>query len=420
MPGGSNRPTGVDEKDSLKDFHRVLAEQATSQQITEFQGLLKDAESAKAILETLVQQRSHAGSGSEAPVSAAEIKRSLEQLRAGNQKFVEGFSAVQKSGLKEIIRKLGEADSNLDADAKRLNQSLQATNRDSTEVESRCKSVIQSLADFSSQEFALGREMGIMLAEATDQTFKLAEVRMPVSIGKQTITVTVSALLWQVAAQGAERTFKLLRIVDLSDLQQKLTELLRAQLDTAGACGERLAVREATIAASSPASVLGLELHYERWSCMRLAGQSTSQELAEADGWVEVKLTPVVEKENLLKLATEFSRINAAGVMGESLRSGDLGEELRDKLSRAILSALQTGIKFQNNLPSEVRDVAVVQNAKFQDIGVGKVGVVLYGQLVLSDEQDGHLANELNRAQFAQGTAPSEGPPAKSKSIPGR
>jgi hypothetical protein len=393
-----------------------LAVQATSPQITEFQVLLKDAESAKANLQTFIQQQSHAGAGSEFSVDAAAITRSLQQLGADSQKFVEGFSAAQKSGLKETLKKLGEADSNLDADEKKLDESVPAGSRATTELESRVESLAKSLADFSNQEFTLGRELGIVLAEGSDQTFKLAEVRMPVSIGKQTITVTVSALLWQVAAQGAERTFKLLRIVDLSDLQQKLTELVRAQLDTAGACGERLAVREATIAASSPASVLALELHYERWSCMRLAGQSTAQELAEADGSVEVKLTPVVEKENFLRLVTELSRINAAGVMGESLRSGNLGEELRDKLSRAILSALQTGINFQNNLPSEVRHVAMVQNAKFQGIGVGKLGVVLDGQLVLSDEQVHHLANELNQAQFAQGTAVTEASSPKSKS----
>lgn len=42
VPGANNRPTGVDEKDTLKDFHRALAVQATSQQITEFQALLTE------------------------------------------------------------------------------------------------------------------------------------------------------------------------------------------------------------------------------------------------------------------------------------------------------------------------------------------------------------------------------------------
>src|SRR4029077_19129277 len=31
IPGATNRPTGVDEKDDLKDFHHALAVQATTQ-----------------------------------------------------------------------------------------------------------------------------------------------------------------------------------------------------------------------------------------------------------------------------------------------------------------------------------------------------------------------------------------------------
>ena len=34
--GSIGRPTGVDEKDSLKDFHEAMAVQATGQQISEF------------------------------------------------------------------------------------------------------------------------------------------------------------------------------------------------------------------------------------------------------------------------------------------------------------------------------------------------------------------------------------------------
>lgn len=261
--------------------------------------------------------------------------------------------------------------------------------------------------------------MGLTLADGSDRTFTLADVRSPVSIGRQTIAVTISAELVQVASQGAQRTFNLERIVDLSGLQENVTGLLRTQLDTTGACGERLAVREATIASSSPASILTLELHYERWSCIRLAGQPTSQELAEEDGSVEMKLTPVVEKANSLKLITEISRIKAAGMMAESLRAGDLGQHLHDQVSQSILPALQAGLNFQNTLPPAVREMAAVQSAKFQDVGVGKLGVVLNGRLELSDEQVSHLASELNQSQFAQGTAPAA-PSATSRSTPDR
>lgn len=410
-PGANNRPTGVNEKDSLKDFHHALAVQATSPQIAEFQALIKETEATKARLQTFMQQQRKAGGGSEPAVTVAELDESLQHSRADSRKFVEGFSAAQKSGLKELLKKLGKAESDLEAEQKKLDESLQAENKPNAEIDSRGDSLTKSLADLSSQQLALGREMGVVLAQGSDLTFKLADVRSPVSIGNQTIAVAVSGELSQVASQGTQRTFKLQMVADLSDLQQKITELLRAQLDGGRTCGERLAVRQASIASSTPASVLVLQLHYERWSCVRQAGEATSQELAEGDGSVEMKFTPVVEKAGSLKLETKFSRINATGMMGESLRSGDLGDELRDKLSQAILSAVQAGANFQKCLPPAVRDLAVAQSARFQDAGVGQLGVVVDGQLEASDEQVNEMASQLNQAMLAQQTAsqPEEG-----------
>lgn len=417
IPGANNRPTGVDEQDSLKDFHRALAVEATSQQIAEFQALVKETEAAKSGLQAFVQQQQKVSAGSEPAVSGAEIDGLLQRSRADSQKFVEGFSAAQKSGLKDLLKKLSKADSDLGVEHKKLDEILQAGNGPSAELESCGESVTKALTDFSNQQLALGREMGVVLAQGSDLTFKLADVRSRVRIGNQTIAVTVSGELAQVASQGAQRTFKLEMVADLSDLQQNITELLRPQIDTAGSCGERLSVRQATIESSTPASVLVLDLHYERWSCMRMGGQSTSQELAEGDGAVQVKFTPAVEKANSLKLATDFARIGASGVMGESLRSGDLGEELRDKLSQAILSAIQAGANVQKYLPPAVRDFAVVQSVKFQDAGVGRLGVVLDGQLEISDEQVNLMASQLNQAMLAQRTA-QEAPAAGHNATP--
>jgi hypothetical protein len=98
--------------------------------------------------------------------------------------------------------------------------------------------------------------------------------------------------------------------------------------------------------------------------------------------------------------------------MGESLRSGDLGQELRDKLTHSILSAVPVGENFQKYLPPAAREFAILQDAKFQDTGVGKLRVILDGQLELSDGQVNLMASQLNEAKFAQGTAPRQGPAA--------
>lgn len=418
MPGGSNRPTGVDEKDTLKDFHRALAVQATTEQIAQFQALVKVSDAAQASLTAFLQQQSQVrptGSGA----IAVQIDQLLQNLRADNQKFVDGFSAAQKSGLKELLKKLGKAGSDLEANQHRFDESLDTKGITNTGIQAQGDSLAKSLTDFSNQDLVLGREMGIVLAASSDETFELPEVKNSVLIGKQTIVVPLSGDLSQFASRSGQRTFNLRRVIDLSDLQEKITELLRAQTDSRDACGEHLAVREAMISSSTPASILTLVLHYERRSCLKVGGQSGWQELAEGDGSVEMKLTPVVEKANV-KVVSEFSKINASGLMNESLRSGILGEELREKLSQGMLTILETGVKFQGTLPLAIRDIATVQSAKFKDIGIGKLGVVLEGQLDLSDEQVSHLVSELNQAQFAQGTAPQQSPSATPKTDPQR
>lgn len=406
VPGGNNRPTGVDETDPLKDFHRALAVQATNQQVAEFQALVKESESAKANLRRFVAKDR---AMPESTVTVTEIDKSLQALRVDSRKFVDGFSAPQKSGLKDTLKRLEKADSDLEAEEKRLDESQQAGSRASAELESRGESLTKSLMNFSSQELALGREMGVVLAQGSDVSFKLIDVKNSLSIAKQAIAVTASGDLSQVASQAVQRTFKLQIIVDLSDVRQNLTELMRAQFDAPGSCGERLAIRNATIAASPPASILELQVHYERWSCSQFSSQAGRQELAEEDGSVEVKLTPVVEKANSVKLVSEISKINAGGMMGESLRSGDLGEEVRNKLRQPILAALQAGVDLHKCLPPAAREFAVIQSAKFQDSGPGKLGVLVEGELGLSDEQVNLMASQLNEATFAQGTASQDG-----------
>lgn len=110
IPGGSNRPTGVDEKDTLKDFHRALAVQATTEQIAQFQTLVKISDSAQASLTAFLQQPAQVRTAGSA-ASAVQIDQLLQNLRADHQRFVDGFSASQRSGLKDLVKKLGRAGS---------------------------------------------------------------------------------------------------------------------------------------------------------------------------------------------------------------------------------------------------------------------------------------------------------------------
>ena len=122
---GISRPTGLDEKDSLKDFHQVLALQATSQQVADFQGLIKSTETAQAEVQAFLQQLRKENSTADSGRREA-LDHALENVRVGNKQFVEGFSAAQKAGLKDLAKRLSKADADLDLEQKRLDQSLEA------------------------------------------------------------------------------------------------------------------------------------------------------------------------------------------------------------------------------------------------------------------------------------------------------
>jgi hypothetical protein len=400
-PGGPGRPDGVDEKDALKDFHHALAVQATSQQIAEFQTLVKSAEGAKAELLQFQQQRSKEKSAAESASNTA-LDQALEKARSETQKFIGGFSDAQKSGLKEITKRLGKADSDLEQEGKKLDQSLLA-NVAGPETAARAESLDKALTDFSNQQLALGREMGITLATGQDLTFSLPSVKSPVSIANRTVAIGVSGSLSQVAAEGSQRTFKLDVVADLADLQQSITELLRVQLNRSNRCGERVTIQQATLTPSAPATLLAVQMHLERWTCTQMSGQVSANELAESDGSVEIRLTPAVEKPNALRLTSEFGRIEAGGMMVDALRSGDLGDDLRDKVTQSILSALQAGADFKTTLPPVLQNGAVIQSAKFQD-AAGTLRVVLEGQVQISSEQADLLASQLNQALSARET----------------
>jgi len=108
---GISRPTGVDEKDSLKDFHQALAVQATSQQIAEFQSLLKGTEAAQAELQLFLHDLNNRDLNNHdlnnhdldkeiprkensTPQSARRdaLDPALEDARTGTRKFQDRFS----------------------------------------------------------------------------------------------------------------------------------------------------------------------------------------------------------------------------------------------------------------------------------------------------------------------------------------
>ena len=216
MPGGTTRSTGVEEKDSMKDFHTALAVQATSEQIAEFQAMVKSTERAQAFLQSFQNRLSKTDNGSESRRQDG-LDLAIQAARDGAKKFQDGLSSAQKSGLKEIVKRLGKSDSDLELEERKFDQRSSFASETVTQAESLDK----ALSDVYNQELALGQEMSIVLANGQDLAFSLPQTKSPLTIEGRTITVAVSGALSQTAVLADQRTFKLELLADLSDLHRK-------------------------------------------------------------------------------------------------------------------------------------------------------------------------------------------------------
>jgi hypothetical protein len=109
-----------------------------------------------------------------------------------------------------------------------------------------------------------------------------------------------------------------------------------------------------------------------------------------------MKLTPAVEEDNTeLRLIPEVGPIQADGSLGEVLRSGTLGDMLREKIRKAVLSALQKGTDLSATLPPAVQGYAKIKNAQFKDAGSGRLLVELDGEIQITNEQIQALSKQV-------------------------
>jgi hypothetical protein len=232
-------------------------------------------------------------------------------------------------------------------------------------------------------------------ARAQHLSFKIPPVRTSVDIQNQPIAIVASGTISQIPAPQGQNVFKLELLGDFSDLQQNITNILRAQLDKADRCGERIAIQHATLTPLAPASSVVAQLHFEQWKCVKLLGKERPEKLVGGNGVVQVKLVPVVDQRTTLRLEPEVGRIDADGPVGELLRSGQFGARLREKIARTLLSAMQKGTNFKATLPPAVQDYASLDRARFADGGGGVLDVILDGQIHISDQQVKELTNEI-------------------------
>ena len=410
---GGGSPGGVSEKDELKDFHRAIAVQASPDQRDAFAKIAQNVQDASVQLQAFRESLQNAPASSAPSDRATSVNQAIEQARTGNQKFLGSFSPAQKSGLKDVTKKLAKADSELDRQTKTFDQVVHTAKPESEPMASSAASLDKALASFQNEQLALGKEMSILLPTGGQElTFNLPPVTNSIDVAGQTVSIPSSGAVSRIssatsAAASADNGHHLFRFkltADLSDLQQNITAILRSQLTRYPRCGERTTVQQATLTPLVPASLVVANVHYERWVCPLGPGKESPIEVTSGDAKIDVKLTPSVDEKAGVVLVSEITRVEAEGSLRDLFRSGDLGVTLRERIAASLLAALRKTADLKTALPSAAQQSATLQKAQFQDGGVEQLGLVLEGQLQLSDEQITQFTVQLKRQQSAQGT----------------
>jgi hypothetical protein len=393
---GVGKPSGVDSKDDLKDFHAVLAVQATAEQVIQYNFMLKSTAAASGELQAFLEQLGKQNNGSELASRDATVAQAIEKARTENKKFLDGFSDPQKSGLKEIVKRLSKTDSDLALQAKALDLEVGDAKAVALQAASSAQTLERTLTNFRTEQIDLGEEMSIGATNnGQDSAFNLPPVKSSISFANQPIVITTSGVISKGVAEGGQNTFKLELTSDLSDLQLNITDVLRARLDRDARCGDRIEIQSATLTPQPPASLVTAQLHFERWACGMVLGRETISEMVEGNGTLEVKLTPAVGEDGTLRLVPEMGRIDVQGLVGDLLRSGSLDDTLRDKVADSILSAVRQGEDFKTTLPAAAQGSTTLHHAGFQGTGSGRLMVVLEGEIRVSDEKVAILTSEL-------------------------
>jgi hypothetical protein len=424
--------------DDDRNLERLMAVQATPDQTTSFNTLLKDVQAARDQLQSFTKGLQKAPAASAPSDPPAIMDQTVEKLRASSQNFLASFSPVQKSGLKDVTKKVETADSDLDKQRAAFDRTLQSTKADTAPVAASAANLDTALATFQKQQFALGREMSIVLpSDGQDLSFILPSVKTAIDLAGQSISIPLSGATARASAADSHDQFSLRIVADFSDLQQNITGVLRALLTRAPRCGERLEIQHASLIPQDPASLVVISLHFERWICQG----GSPMELASSEGTVEIKLTPSIEQNKIeqnkieqnkldqdktgsnliaqhpvepnsipsnpsLHLASEFGRVDAEGLFRESLLSGTLGDTVRQQVAASLLPAMETAANLKATLPPVAQESATLRKAQFQDAGAGQLRLVLDGQLQLSDEQTKQFVVQLKQPMSAQQTSP--------------
>ena len=392
-------------RDDLKKFDHLMAVQATPEQTAAYAKIQQDVETAATELKILQQLLEKSSAPSPPSDYGPTVYHSLDKASVGTRNFLSSFSDAQKSGLKGLIKGVENADSDLGKEISAWNGIFQASQTPAN-LGSVAGSIDKALARFQSEEMALAREMSILPGTEQDLTFHLLQVTTSAEIAGQPVSMLAGGEATRTSVTDGRSLFDLRLVVDLSDLQDNITEILRSQLTSAPRCGQRMEVREAMLLPQAAAGLAVLHLHHERWICPPGGSEGGELLVAAGDPTIEVKLSPSADASGDLHLVTELGHIDADEVFRDSLTTRPLGAALLGHISQLVLSAMQKGTDLKAILPPAAREALTIRKAQFQAGGAGQLRLVLDGQLRFSEEQTKEFAEQLRQQLSAKAASP--------------
>lgn len=224
-------------------------------------------------------------------------------------------------------------------------------------------------------------------APIQDFSLRIPPQRISFNVQGRPLAISASGLISVHSPSRNQYILSLELDADLADLQQNLTALLRPQLDKSEACGDNISITHATLMPEGPAAQAVVQMHYERYACVKAFSRQMRKRLVGGNGVIQLKFRPEVEDKKTLRLVPEVESINADGSLAELLRPGSIGVMVRRKITQALLSAMQKGTDPTVTLPPAIQDIAAIDKARFEDEGAGRLAVVLVGEVTISSQQ---------------------------------
>jgi len=165
--GGATRPpAGASGTDDLKDFKRAIALQASPDQVIQFHRLTESTQVARKSTQDLLKV---AGNTSKTDLfrSIDHLASALDRAQTDNQHFLQSLSDVQKSGLKEITKKLNKSNSEVTKRSKPLTRDLERSRIVGQQLSGVAEKLDKALSDFQARQLAIGTEMGIQSEDSS-------------------------------------------------------------------------------------------------------------------------------------------------------------------------------------------------------------------------------------------------------------